>query len=206
MMSAVPDMYDPRPSAPDWQTAALPTVTPRDKYATASRRRLIVLGSAGAFLLFAIGYWALSGSDDDGQAPVAGPATSAQVIQTETAEPLTEATSEATTKPPSTRPTTAEPVATQQVRPGAVLAQMQREIGVLVRADQLDRGDARALTQRLRRVSSSLRKNDKDEAADRLEDFAEKLADLHDDGDISDAGFNALAGQAAQLAGGIPAT
>ncbi|SNS07130.1 hypothetical protein SAMN06264365_109207 [Actinoplanes regularis] len=205
MMSAVPDMYDPRPSAPDWQTAALPTVTPRDKYATANRRRLIVLGSAGAFLLFAIGYWAMSGSDDD-QTPAAAPATSAQVLRTETTEPLTEATSEATTKPPSTRPTTAKPVATQQVRVGTVLGQMQREIGVLVRADQLDRGDARALSGRLRRVSSSLRENDKEKAADRLEDFAEKLADLHDDGDISEAGFNALAGQAAQLAAGISAS
>nr|WP_203682151.1 hypothetical protein [Actinoplanes siamensis] len=200
----MPEMQDPRPSSPHWPTTVLPTVPaqPDDKYRRAGRRRVIVLGSAGAFLALSIGYWALSGSDDD-PAPAAAPAAPAQVLRTQSIEPLAESTTGPTGEPPAGKPTT-RPVATRTVPPGAVLTRMQREIGVLVRKRELDRGDGTSLVKRLRKVSESLRGNDQEAAARRLEDFAEKLVDLHDDGDISDAGFNALAGQATQLAGRLP--
>lgn len=204
-MSAVSQMHDPRPSSPHWPTTVLPTVPTHthDKYRKANKTRLIVLGSAGAFLVLAIGYWAMSGpGDDDNAAPVAAPATSAQVLRTQSIEPLVESSVKPSSKPPTSKPTTKP--ATQTARPGVLIAQMQRELGVLVRNQQLDRGDARSLNQRLRKLSESIRDKDGDEAADRLQDFAEKLVDLHDDGKISDAGFNALAAQAAQLAPQLP--
>ncbi|WP_221325898.1 hypothetical protein [Actinoplanes sp. L3-i22] len=195
------DMHDPRPSSPHWPTTVLPTVPAHDKHQKANRVRLIVLGAAGGFLLLAIGYWAFSGSGDDNTAPVAAPVTSVQVLRTQSIEPLEESSVKPTSKPPTTKPTTKPAVPAG--RPGLVIAQMQRELGVLVRNGQLDRDDARSLNQRLRKVSESIRKNDADQADDRLGDFADKLADLHDDGKISDAGFNALAAQAAQVAAAL---
>nr|WP_157441965.1 hypothetical protein [Actinoplanes awajinensis] len=199
------NMHDPRPSAPDWPTTVMPTVASRDdKYAAAGRRRLIVLGSAGAFLAVAIGYWAFSGSDDDTPAPVAAPVTSSVPAPAlTTVEPLVETSTKATSKPPTSKPTT-KPVATQQVRPGLLLQQMQRELGLLVRRDELERDDARSLSQRLRKVAESLRKNDQEAAARRLKDFAKKLVDLHEDDDISEDGFTALANAAGQLATQLP--
>jgi hypothetical protein len=215
MMSAVSDMHDPRPSSPHWPTTVLPTVPTHDKHQKANRVRLIVLGAAGGFLLLAIAYWAFAGSGDDDTAPVAAPATSVQVLRTQSIEPLVESSTKPTSKPPTSKPTTTPtptpptstpttPPAGAAARPGLVILQMQRELGVLVRNRQLERGDARSLNQRLRKISESIRKNDAEQAGDRLEDFAEKLADLHDDGKISDAGFNALAAQAAQIAAALP--
>ncbi len=201
-MSAVSDMHDPRPSSPHWPTTVLPTVPAHDKYQRANRLRLIVLGSAGAFLVLAIGYWALSGPGDDDQAPVAAPVISAQVLRTQSIEPLEESSTAPTSKPPTSKPTTKPPAVTP-VKITQVISQMQRELGVLVRSRQMERGDARSLNQRLRKISESVRKGDRDQAQDRLEDFADKLADLHDDGKISDAGFSALAGQAGQVAAAL---
>jgi hypothetical protein len=201
-MSAVSDMHDPRPSAPHWPTTVLPTVPQQDKYATARRRRWVVLGAAGAFLALAVGYWAVSGPGDD-DIPAAAVATSEPVLQQTTALPTLEATSPAPSKSPTRKPTT-KPVATAPVRPGVLLQQMQRELGLLVRRRQLERDDAGALSKRLRRVGESLRKQDREQAGKRLTDFAEKLADLHDDGDISQDGFDALANAAGQLAVQLP--
>ncbi|WP_425322715.1 FIMAH domain-containing protein [Actinoplanes ianthinogenes] len=197
-------MHDPRPSAPHWPTAVLPTVPEHDRYAAGRRRRRIVLGAAGAFLALAVGYWAVSGPGDD-DTPVAA-APSAPVLQQTTALPTIEATTEPApsttpTSEPTTEPTT-EPVA--RVRPGVLLQQMQRELGLLVRRRQLERDDAGDLSKRLRRVGESLRKQDEEKAAERLQDFAEKLVDLHDDGDISQDGFTALADAAAQLGTRLP--
>ncbi|GIF15437.1 hypothetical protein Ate01nite_54690 [Actinoplanes teichomyceticus] len=203
-MSAVSDRHDPRPSAPHWPTAVLPTVAERSREQVAGRRRRIVLGSAGAFLALSIGYWAVSDPDDDTPAPAAAPVTaSAAAPVVTTTEP--EATAEATTTSPAAPPAaTAEPVATRQVRPGALLAQMQREINLLVRREQLERDDAESLTKRLRRVAEQLRRNEPEAAARRLKDFAKKLVGLHRDGDISQDGFDALARGAGLLARQLP--
>ncbi|GAA4598448.1 hypothetical protein BJY16_002717 [Actinoplanes octamycinicus] len=197
------DMHDPRPSAPHWPTAVLPTVPEPDRYAAGRRRRWIVLGASGAFLALAIGYWAVSGPGDD-DIPAAATVTSAPVLQQTTVPPTVEAlvpTTAPSSTPPTSKPTT-KPVA--QARPGVLLQQMQRELGLLVRRKQLERGDAGALSKRLRKVGESLRRRDQEEAADRLRDFAEKLVDLRDDGDISQDGFNALANAAAQLGAQLP--
>ncbi|WIM97487.1 hypothetical protein ACTOB_001015 [Actinoplanes oblitus] len=198
------DMQEPRPSAPHWPTAVLPTVPQRDEYTAGRRRRWIVLGAAGAFLALAIGYWAVSGPDDD--TPAAATVTSEAPLQQLTAPPTIEATTDAApatapTGTPSGKPTT-EPVV--RVRPGVLLQRMQRELGLLVRRGQLERDDAGALAKRLRKVAESLRKQDREKAAGRLRDFAEKLVDLRDDGDISQDGFTALANAAAQLGAQLP--
>ncbi|WP_436537074.1 FIMAH domain-containing protein [Actinoplanes sp. HUAS TT8] len=199
-------MHDPRPSSPHWPTTVLPTVPQHDKYRRANRLRLIVLGAAGVFLVLAIGYWALSGSGgDDNQAPVAATSAPVQVIQTQSIEALEESTVTPSSRPPTSKPTTKPPVVTAPVKVTQVLGQMQRELGVLVRNRQMERDDARSLNQRLRKIAESVRKNDTEEAVDRLGDFADKLADLHDDQKISDAGFNALAGQAGQVATALKA-
>ncbi|MFI1989920.1 FIMAH domain-containing protein [Actinoplanes sp. NPDC020271] len=192
-------MHDPRPSSPHWPTTVLPTVPEQDKYQRAGRIRLIVLGSAGAFLAIAIGYWAIADpGDDDTPAPVAVASVPVQVVPTLSIEPLEESSTAPTSKPPTSRPAT-QP-ATSPVKVAQMIGQMQRELGVLVRGRQLERDDARSLNQRLRKISESIRKNDKEKAVDRLADFAEKLDDLRDDEKISEAGFDALSGQAAQLA------
>ncbi|SLL97914.1 MULTISPECIES: hypothetical protein [unclassified Actinoplanes] len=198
------DMYEPRPSAPDWQTRVLPTVpTIDEREAVARRRRLIVLGSAGAFLALAIGYWALSGPGDDKSAPAAAPATSAQVLQTTSIEPLIESSTGPSPKPSSARPSS-RPPAVSAAQLTRVLQQMRGEVFVLFRSRQLERDDARALNTRLRKIAEELRKDDREGAGKQLKSFAKKLADLHDDGKISDAGFTALAGQAAQLSTQLP--
>ncbi|GAA2859188.1 hypothetical protein Acy02nite_23230 [Actinoplanes cyaneus] len=197
-MSAVSDMHDPRPSSPHWPTTVLPTVPEPDKYRRAGRIRLIVLGSAGAFLAIAVGYWALADPGaDDSQVPVAVASTPVQVLKTQSIEPLEESSTTPLTTPPTSKPAT-KPAAAP-VKVGQVLGAMQRELVVLVRTRQLERDEARSLSQRLRKISESVRKDDEDKAQDRLEDFTDKLDDLRDDEKISEAGFNALTGRAAQI-------
>ncbi|MFC7532557.1 FIMAH domain-containing protein [Actinoplanes sp. GCM10030250] len=138
--------------------------------------------------------WLLPGEDPPVAAPV--PVVSASAVPEE-------APAEAPTPEPSQTPAETTPPP-PPARPADLVAGLMTVVTALEQRGELDDGDAKSLNRRLEQLAERLDR-DPDEAAGKLEDFAEKLADLREDDDISQAGFDALAAGATQLTALIPA-
>jgi hypothetical protein len=200
MMSAVPDTSDLRRSSAYSPTEQLPVVPVRGVYHAAGHRRRLLLGAgaAGLVLVLLVGWLVTSGGDQPAPA-AAPPAPSSQPAETPTEEP-------AATGEPAEAPTTAAtttPVKSTPVPPRQLVAQMIALVRTLERSGDLDDDAAEALNRRLKRLADRLRR-DPERASGPLKDFAKKLADLREDDDVSQTGFDSLAAGAAQIAAALP--
>ncbi|WP_433828697.1 FIMAH domain-containing protein [Actinoplanes sp. CA-015351] len=177
-------------------TTKLPGVKPQG-----ANQRLKILGAVtAATVLFVTVAVAIisSGGDDDPESP-AVPIAAPSVVITEDA-PLDEPSAAPTSTSPTPKPPTAVPAG-----PAELVTQLATVVRALEKRGELDRKGAEALNRRLEQLKTRLRK-DPEKASRKLAEFVKKLADLREDEDISEAGFQTLAAGATQIGAALPST
>ncbi|MEV6349023.1 hypothetical protein [Actinoplanes sp. NPDC051851] len=194
------DLHDPESRDPS-PTASLPVVEASGVYRAANHRRVAIAAGAGGAVLLAAVIWMLSSGGDGERSPAAAPGATAT-----TAAATEEPGEEISTGPAATASTTT-PAATASnpsLTPDQLVDQLDEAIDLLAENGEIDDDDAESLAKRLDKVADEIEDRDAEKAARKLQDFAEKLVDLHDDEDLSDAGFQALSMASTQLAQVLP--
>ncbi|MEU4560272.1 hypothetical protein AB0F72_17995 [Actinoplanes sp. NPDC023936] len=192
-MSVPPDPY----YSP---TAKLPVVKP-----SGAGVRLRILGAitAATVVIVSVAVWIISPGSSDGDETAAVPLAAPSTVVTE-ASPESSAPAEETPSAPATTAPTPKPATARPARPAELATQLMIVVRALEKRGELDDDGAKALNRRLEHLTSRLRK-DPGKASGKLDEFVEKLADLREDEDISEAGFQALAAGATQIGALLPA-
>ncbi|MFF0376547.1 FIMAH domain-containing protein [Actinoplanes missouriensis] len=181
-------------------TTKLPVVKP-----SGAGVRLKILGAitAATVVIVSVAVWIISPGSSDGDETAAVPLAVPSAIVTEPSPELTAEVEPSVT--PSTAPTSKPtPATTRPVRPAELVTQLMTVVRALEKRGELDDDGAKALNRRLQHLKNRLRK-DPEKASGKLDEFVKKLADLREDGDISEDGFQALAAGATQIGAVLPA-
>ena len=153
------------------------------------RRRLLAAAAVVAVVLAAVLALALGSSS--GKHPATTQAAP---------PPTTTAAAATTTTPPPTTTTTTSPTTPEQA-----LASLRTAVAQAAASGQLDPSAADDLNHRLDDVARAIQEGNPDDAAQKLVDFQQRLADLVQGGQLTTTGLSQIGVPLAQLAALLPA-
>ena len=189
--------YPPAPETDFSPTAQLPRVGRRRRFDSGGPSRLIwVLVAAAVVMTIAAVIAVLTVGDDDTPPLVAPPAASEADVPTEEPDPAyTEAAPLLPSLPPPSsaapRPS-ATPAAQSRLRPAEIVAALRATVRALVADGQLSRRGGELLDDRLRSIAGLIADGKLQRARKQVNDLARNVVALHEDGKVSDRGYQTL--------------